>query len=67
MNLRQEKVIDAKIKVIMKRFINSFFCALFCLCPHCHKPLAKITTDYGGLYEGYGHYYCPDCDNFFHY
>lgn len=42
-------------------FLKEFIAALFCRCPKCWKPLNCIR-DWSGGVEGYGHYYCDECD-----
>lgn len=48
----------------MKKFFKFFkilICAILCRCPECFTALDCIRHDYGGLFDGYGHYYCPKC------
>lgn len=45
----------------IKRFIIELVCAILCRCSKCFEELDCIVDDYGGLWNGYGHYYCPKC------
>lgn len=48
---------------MIKEFFKHLICAILCRCPECWGPLACEYHDYGGLWDGYGHYYCPECSN----
>lgn len=50
-----------KILYYIKRFVIEFVCAILCRCSKCFGELDCIVDDYGGLNDGYGHYYCPKC------
>lgn len=46
-------------------FLKEFIAALLCRCPKCWEPL-DCERDWVGHIEGYGHYYCPNCNGFFY-
>lgn len=46
----------------MKKFFRELIAAILCRCPKCWRPLA-CQRHWVGNIEGYGNYYCPECDN----
>ena len=46
----------------MKGIFKELIGTILCRCPKCWQPLACIRH-WAGDIEGYGHYYCPECDN----
>lgn len=51
-----------KFYSMIKDFFKHLICAILCRCPKCWKPLA-CQRHWVGSVEGYGNYYCPECDN----
>lgn len=46
----------------MWKTIKELIAAIFCRCPKCWQPLA-CQRHWVGNIEGYGNYYCPQCNN----
>ena len=51
-----------KILFYIQIFVVGLICAILHRCPKCWKKLSCIVDDYGGLWDGYGLWYCEKCD-----